>query len=309
VTASLSDPDDATPISGKLVTFDLGSGSGHPTCSGTTGATGAVSCTLTPNEAAGPYTLATKFSGDAFYALASTSASFTVTKEETTVAFTAASSTVIANSHPVSFSALLLEDGTTAPTPDGQTVTFTLGSGITAQTCTGTTDSTGLASCTIATVNQPLGPNTVAVSFAGDAYYLPASASEPVILFAFLAKGSMIVGNLDDATGKAVEFWGATWPAANSLTGGAAPDAFKGYADNSLQSCGGTWTTAPGNSSAPPASLPSYMGVIASTAVAQNGSAISGDGPIIIVVKTNSGYAANPGHPGTGTVVATYCHP
>jgi hypothetical protein len=149
----------------------------------------------------------------------------------------------------------------------------------------------------------------VGAKFAGDPYYLPSSASEPVILFAFLPHGSMIIGNLDAATGTPVEFWGATWSKANALSGGPAPNSFKGFADNSLQSCGGNWSTSPGNSSAPPATLPSYMGVIASSAAAQSGSTISGTGPIIVVVQTKPGYAADPGHPGTGTVVATYCHP
>jgi len=27
------------------------------------------------------------------------------------------------------------------------------------------------------------------------------------------------------------------------------------------------------------------------------------------VVQTNAGYANNPGHPGTGVVVAQFCHP
>ena len=119
----------------------------------------------------------------------------------------------------------------------------------------------------------------------------------------------MIIGNLDAATGTSVEFWGADWSTVNALSGGPAPDAFKGFAYNSLQSCGGSWSASPGNSSRPPATLPSYMGVIASTTVGKSGSAISGDGPVIVVVKTNPGYANDPGHAGTGTVVATYCHP
>lgn len=310
VKAQLTDPDDATPIAGKTLTFVLGAGTGTETCvSGPTDASGNASCSITPNQAANTYTLSATFTDNVFYASAVGTAPFVVTKEETTIAFTAASPTVIANSHPVTFSATLLEDGTTPPVPFGQTVTFTLGSGITAQSCSGTTTATGLVSCTIPNVNQPLGPNTVGVSFAGDPYYLPSSASEPVIDFAFLASGSMIIGNLDDATNTAVEFWGATWSSANSLSGGPAPNSFKGFADNSLQSCGGNWSTSPGNSSGPPAVLPSYMGVIASTTTAQAGSTISGDGPIIVVVKTNSGYAPNAGHAGTGTVVATYCHP
>jgi Bacterial Ig-like domain (group 3) len=310
VQAQLTDPTGGAPIAGKSLTFVLGSGTGTETCvTGPTDASGNASCSITPNQAAGPYTLTSSFSGDAFYLSSSTNVPFTITREEDTLAFTASSPTVIANSHPVTFSATLLEDGTTPPVPFGQTVTITLGSGITAQSCTGTTNSTGLATCTISSVNQPLGPNTVFANFAGDGFYLPSSTSEPVIDFAFLARGSMIIGDLDSASGTPVEFWGAPWSTVNSLSGGPAPDSFKGFADNSLQSCGGSWSTRPGNSSAPPAVLPSYMGVIASSAAAQSGSTISGTGPIIVVVKTDPGYSTDPGHPGTGTVVAVYCHP
>jgi Bacterial Ig-like domain (group 3) len=309
VQAHLADSTGGAAIAGRSVTFVLGSGAGTETCTASTNSSGNVSCSITPNQAAGPYTLTSSFSGDAFYLASSTNVPFTITREEDTLAFTASSPTVIANSHPVTFSATLLEDGTTPPVPFGQTVTITLGSGITAQSCTGTTNSTGLATCTIASVNQPLGPNTVFANFAGDGFYLPSSTSEPVIDFAFLAQGSMIIGDLDSASGTPVEFWGASWSSVNSLSGGSAPNSFKGFADNSLQSCGGSWSTRPGNSSSPPAVLPSYMGVIASSAVDKSGSTISGTGPTIVVVKTNPGYSNNPGHPGTGTVVAVYCHP
>jgi hypothetical protein len=50
------------------------------------------------------------------------------------------------------------------------------------------------------------------------------------------------------------------------------------------------------------------MGVIASSVVGKSGDAISGDVPMIIVVKTNPGYGPSPGHAGTGTVVAVFCH-
>jgi len=50
------------------------------------------------------------------------------------------------------------------------------------------------------------------------------------------------------------------------------------------------------------------MGVLVSTSVAKAGPTISGDVLSIVVVQTNGGYAANPGHAGTGTVVAQYCH-
>jgi hypothetical protein len=49
------------------------------------------------------------------------------------------------------------------------------------------------------------------------------------------------------------------------------------------------------------------MGVIVSSAITSSGSTIAGDTVHIVVVKTDAGYAADPGHAGTGTVVAAYC--
>jgi hypothetical protein len=49
------------------------------------------------------------------------------------------------------------------------------------------------------------------------------------------------------------------------------------------------------------------MSVIVTSNVTKSGSTISGTITHIVIVKTNSGYDANPGHPGTGTVVATVC--
>jgi len=285
------------PVAGRAVAIHLGALS----CAATTNAGGLASCTITPNQPAGPVALTASFGGDGFYQGSSAPTTFTVTLEQTTLKFTAASPTVIANGHPATFSAVLKEDGITPIA--GRSVTITLG----VQSCTGTTDATGTASCTIV-VSQPLGPGSVAANFAGDAFYLPSSDSESVIVFAFLDHGSMIVGDLDAGIGNGVEFWGAQWAKDNSLSGGAAPRAFKGFAETSPQSCGGGWTSSPGNSSGPPATLPSYMGVIASSSIGKSGDTISGDVPMIIVVKTNPGYGPSPGHAGTGTVVAVFCH-
>ena len=312
--ATTSDFDDAATVSAKLsdagtgvpnktVTFVLGAGTGTETCSGTTDASGVASCSITPNQAAGMYTLTATFAGDASDAAASASTTFTITREETTVTFAANSPTVIANGHSVTLSAVLKEDGVT-PIP-GRNLTLTLGG---TQSCSGTTDATGTGTCTIAVVNQPLGPTTVTANFPGDSFYLPSSASEQVTLFAFLRSGSMTAGNLNAVVGAPVEFWGADWAVKNSLSGGTAPDSFKGFAGAAPQSCGGSWTATPGNSSHPPATVPSYVGVIASSSITQSGNTISGNAPMIIVVKTNPGYSGNPGHPGTGTVVAVFCH-
>jgi hypothetical protein len=90
-----------------------------------------------------------------------------------------------------------------------------------------------------------------------------------------------------------------------------APTSFKGFAGNLVPSsppaCGGTWTTTSGNSPPPVGSIPTYMGVLVSTAVNKSGTTLSGDTTKIVVVKTAAGYSPSPGHNGTGTYVATYC--
>ena len=61
-------------------------------------------------------------------------------------------------------------------------MTFTLGSGGSAQTCTGVTDGTGSASCSI-TVHQAPGTTPIAAAFAGDAFYLASTASSSIVVF------------------------------------------------------------------------------------------------------------------------------
>ena len=59
--------------------------------------------------------------------------------------------------------------------------------------------------------------------------------------------------------------------------------------------------------STPPSTVPSYMGVLVASSITKTGSTISGNTIKIVVVKTDPGYSGNPGHAGTGTIVATYC--
>jgi hypothetical protein len=49
------------------------------------------------------------------------------------------------------------------------------------------------------------------------------------------------------------------------------------------------------------------MAIIVSSSINKSGSTISGNIPKIVIVRTNAGYAGNPGHAGTGTVVAVFC--
>jgi hypothetical protein len=71
--------------------------------------------------------------------------------------------------------------------------------------------------------------------------------------------------------------------------------------------CGTTFSTRPGNSAPPTSGVPSYMGVLVASSVTKSGSTINGTWAKIVVVKTDPGYQPNPGHPGTGTIVATFC--
>jgi hypothetical protein len=273
---------------------------------GVTDGAGAASCSLTLSQIPGPYTVNANFAAAGLYQASAASAAFTITKEETTLSYTG--DTIIANDTTAHLSGVLLEDGSVPIA--GRNVVFTLGTGGTVQTCTGTTDATGTAACGIL-VHQPPGPGVVSDNFAGDAFYLPSSASANTIIFAFLDHGSFVLGDKTAVVGpNSVTFWSATWSRQNGLTGGSAPPSFKGFASTVSGNppvCGGNWTSRPGNSSKPPNTLPPYMGVVVSSTVNQSGSNLSGNVPEIVVVKTNAGYASDPGHAGTGTVIAVYC--
>jgi hypothetical protein len=75
-----------------------------------------------------------------------------------------------------------------------------------------------------------------------------------------------------------------------------------------VPACGSTlWSTVGGASPPPPATVPTYMGVIVTSKVRKSGNVISGNIVHIVIVQTNPGYAPDPAVPGTGTVVATVC--
>lgn len=160
------------PLAGRTVTFTL---NGTESCSATTDASGSAACSITPGEAAGGYPLTATFPGDATHLGATATSTFTVTHEETTLTYTGPGKA--ANGQPLTLSGTLLEDGTTPIA--GRAVTFTIGSGASAQSCTGTTDGSGSASCVITSVNQPASTTSAPVTavFPGDAFYQPASAT------------------------------------------------------------------------------------------------------------------------------------
>ena len=153
-----------------------------------------------------------------------------------------------------------------------------------AHSCSGTTNLSGVAQCSFV-VNGTLWASTpISAEFAGDTLYKPSSASATAVVFAFPTGGAF-------AERRCVLAWddnvlAADWANVNVLTGGDAPSAFKGFVGNvSLPpsnppaSCGGPWTTAGGNSAPPPATGPSYMGVLVSSNVSKAGSRFPQRGP------------------------------
>ena len=122
--------------------------------------------------------------------------------------------------------------------------------------------------------------------------------------------GFFVVGDrAARAVGARVNFWGAQWAPNNPTTGGTPPNSFKGFLTGNPPPCGGTWTSRPGNSSDPPASLPegSLMAIVVSSQVKQNGSVLTGNVAKIVIVEVEPGYGPNPGRRGYGEVVAVLC--
>lgn len=125
--------------------------------------------------------------------------------------------------------------------------------------------------------------------------------------------GAFVLGDQNAVVGNTVTFWGAQWWKDNSLSGGSAPAAFKGYADTAAPACGQTWTTRPGNSSDPPAGVQpnpdayGWVPMVVSTRITKSGPVISGDTAELAWVLPNPGYADDPGHAGTGKVMALSC--
>ena len=195
VSPATGDYSDATNVSATLIDNYTSAGAanepvtitlnGTQSCTGTTNASGVATCSITPNEPAGTYSLTASFAGDATvlpHLLTSTgSGTFVVTHEEAVLTYTGATSAT--NGSSATLSGVLTTDDPTLGTPiSGRTVTFTLGSGSSAQSCSGTTNSSGAASCVIAKVNQTTSPAPVTAKFAGDAYYVPATATGSVVI-------------------------------------------------------------------------------------------------------------------------------
>jgi hypothetical protein len=228
-------------------------------------------------------------------------------------------STVVAG-RSTTCTATVTDTASADQTPPTGTVDFTTGgpgSFSAGGQCSLVAAAGGSASCSVdyapsSTTSNPTRTDTLTTSYSGDRGHEPSpgTAQVAVISPTPLTKGSFVIGDRNAAVGTHVTFWGDQWSAHNGLSGGPAPASFKGFASqtpNTPPQCGDRWTTEPGGSSTPPASVPQYMEVTGSSQVTQQGSAISGDTQHVVVVKTNPGYGPEPDQPGTGTVVAQAC--
>lgn len=302
VVATVSDPDTAATASEYSATIDWGDGS--PSTSGALAGSGG-SFTVSGSHTyadAGSYVV-TVVVTDIDTPTNSASATTAATVADAPISASCAAAALSGQSFagPVAS----LADGNPLGSAADFTVTIAWGdSSSSAGTVTG-----GGGSYTIAGSHAyaATGPYTVTTSIS-DVDGSTASASCSVLVYAGAPGGGAFVVGDRSATG-AVTFWSSQWWKANSLSGGTAPAAFKGYAlQPAAPACGSGWTTDPGNSAPPPAGpLPAYMAVIVASSSSKSGPTISGNTVHVVVVKTNAGYAPDPGHDGTGTVVATVC--
>jgi hypothetical protein len=191
----------------------------------------------------------------------------------------------------------------------GVSMDFNVTSGPNAGTTgTGTTDTNGEATFSYSSLS--VGTDTVEASVSNPAGTITSNDVQVNWTVSFApGGGAFVIGDQSSSVGANVTFWGAQWASLNSLSNGTAPSSFKGFALRPrVPSCGAAWSADPGNSSPPPAGpLPQYMAVIVTSSVTKSGSTINGDTPHIVIVKTNPGYAPDPGHAGTGVVVSRVC--
>ena len=161
-TLTTDTPTPDTPLSAKDVTFTVGSQS----CTDITDASGNASCTISPvHQPVTDVQVTTSFTGDAFDGPTSTSSPLTVTQPTTLTVNTAKGD--YSDATTVSGRLTNSVDGTAI---SGEPVTLSLNG---SETCTGTTDATGTASCSVTpneAANTASTPNyPLTGSFSGDA--------------------------------------------------------------------------------------------------------------------------------------------
>lgn len=157
----------SVPIPNATVTLSLGTQS----CQATTDAAGRASCPVAISQHPGTVTAGGAYAGDTAYDPSSDSASFEITREDTQITYGGA---LTQDYHDVFTASATLVDQDSSEGVAGKAVTFTLGAG---DSCSDTTNSVGVASCSI-TPTQPAGTVNMVTDFAGDIDWLPSSDTD-----------------------------------------------------------------------------------------------------------------------------------
>jgi hypothetical protein len=314
LTGTLTNTVTGAPLGGQTVTLTL---DGAQSCAAVTNSSGVASCSVTPNEPAGSYPVTGSFAGGSSCGAPCLQA----TTGSNTFVVTKATSSVTNTSPPYAVTGMPITLSGTVSVPtgsvSGQPVTLTLGSGSTAQSCTGTASATGVVSCTISDVNQTAGTVPVTVTYGGNTYYQSSSTSATETTASLPSTGGFVVGDLtadrtvsgNPVIGTSVNYWGSQYWKNNSYSGVVnAPASMKGYISNAPSlSCNVNWTSNPGNSSDPPSTVPVNMVTVVSSTITQSGSTELGNIKHLVIVQTEAGYGPAPGHDGDGKIIATIC--
>jgi hypothetical protein len=166
--------------------------------------------------------------------------------------------------------------------------------------------------------NAALGvhPISILITDSGGSY---TTATTTLLAYALPSSGLFAVGDTTyraAAPNTLLNYWGAQWWKQNVLSGGGAPASFKGYTSSppafpappATCPSGSSFVSAPGNSSVPPTTVPSYMPLLVTSQVSKDGSTISSNSATHwVIVATQPGYDTSPGSAGYATVVAQIC--
>ncbi|HEX9984114.1 MAG TPA: Ig-like domain-containing protein [Thermoanaerobaculia bacterium] len=287
------------PVAGRSVTFTFGA----QTFNAITDATGVARVALTAAVAPAEVPV-TVSAGDLRI-----TQTITIVREDVRLEYTG--KTLVGTAVAQTVTATLKDPDTLAPIA-GKTLVFNIG----AVSATGVTDANGVATASLTLSHDQLsGPSSLTVTFAGDTFYEPAARTTAITIYlstSFVVWGGNTAGL---KLGQRVTFWGAQWDKQVLQGEYAANSAFKGFADpvDEIHVCQpkataktltpDCWVSKGGQSWPPPVSVPAYIEVIVSTAMARKGNDLYGNIAAAVVVKVET-YGTSPGKEGTGTIVS-----
>ena len=230
VTGTLVNNYTNTPVAGETVTLKL---NGTQSCTGTTNASGVATCTITPSEPGGTYTLSGSFGGD--------------TKTVPTLLPSTGSEHVRRHqgAHDRDLHREHVHHEWKLPGPFGhahhQRVAAARSDrhlhrrvGELGQRCSGTTNSAGKVSCSICTFNQSASPLPVTVTYGGNGYYSGSSSSQSITVN---TPTSLSVSAVTGATGQPTTVTGTL---TNQVTGQGITGQTVTLTLNGTQSCTAT---------------------------------------------------------------------